>query len=465
MDELTLVTEASLSEYDRRIEGLSTRDTLCSFFLYAISVLFIAIMAVAGPAYVIENQENLPLTALDSAKIAYRFNLDNFSRFNKFLVFDAKFSRDFEDPCNMTFIKYSINARSYYGSKSVQEIHYNSQEIDLFIDPTKNQTETIRLYSIPSVNFNKINLNTLVDFLDKKPLSIHVTFFTADSGFTILSFVIRCVLFIIGIVTFLAFASMNMKLGKTSISNIFIYGILTAEMLATNPFIVLDCFIDSPIISYIDAFFSQFFFVFACYCAITHLYYKDRKNEAPSKSIIISFALPFVAAFLLMSANSFYSVIKISNDPIITKTGGWQGLFYTQFVLIILMVPAMLIVGLCSLQNSTNDQSIHIATAILFVCVVALTELKAPREHYIGSCYAMQIYATAVTAIYSLFFAYFNWPVEPISTADPEQEIAGGEDNGLDIIDNDDNDNENQKENQDGESEIKEDDPKEVKPL
>ena len=426
MENVTLITEASLSNYDRRIENLSKKDTVKAFVCFLVTLLFIRIISSKGPPYVVPNMEDLALSAVDSSKRVFRFNLDSLGRLNKFLIFEVNFERNFQDSSTSTEVLYNVQTHSYLGTDLINDLHHASNPIQLNFLPGTNVTETLRLYSSPKVNFDHFKIITYLEFLDKKPLTTHFSFFTADSAFTILCIIIRCVLFVIGIFAFVFFVSLNMKLGSSSISNQFIYILLATEILATNPFVILDCFVESPIFGLTDAFCTQLFFVVTCYCSFVHLLYKDRKNESPSKTLLISLALPFLVAFCLMFANSLYSVIITATDPIIKKTGAWHGLFYTQFVLLIVFIALTLFAGYFPLSKafSSLDQHIHTIMALFFAVAVCLTQYKAPHEQYVGTSYAMQIYSTAATAAYAFFFTYFNWPVEPIPQLDENQDVV-----------------------------------------
>ena len=432
METLSLVTEGSLTNFERRIELLSVKEIMKSFSCFLLCFILIEYLTFRGPPYVVPSIEDITLSAIDSSKRLYRFDLNSFSRFNKFLIFEINFERNFKDSSESTEILYNVQGHSYKGNVAVNDDHYVSQPLQLKFLPQSNITEKIRLYSIPTINFDRFSLVTYLEFLDKKPLTMHFSFFTADSAFTILSFIVRIVLFFIGFVVFLRFASRHMKLSHSSVSNQFIYILLVAELLATNPLIILDCFVDTTAFSLTDAFCSQLFFVLSCYCSFVHLIYKDRKNETPSKAVLISIAIPFLVVFGLMFANSFYSVIKISTDPIIAKTGAWHGLFYTQFVLILLFVPVTLFYGLCPLHKANSDQKVHVVIAVTFAIIVLFQQLHVPHEQFIGSCYAMQIYSTASAAVFTLFFAYFNWPVEPSKDVeDPDTIVVNDADESL----------------------------------
>ncbi|OHT05325.1 hypothetical protein TRFO_26956 [Tritrichomonas foetus] len=431
LEDVGLIAEEQPSQIVRRIDALSIHYIRVAFLLFLLTSLFVIIIFIVGPPYLTKNVQIVEVSKVNSTNRIFHFEITNLHFFNRFLILDMSFIR--ERATNSLEFQVASQIHMFDGTRIESQIHSDLKNVSLRFDTKHKNSETFRVFTSGLVNFDKVDCSITVKFRNSQPLPARFTWSMVDSAHTIVAMCVRLLLCFISSIVLYQFLSVDINFSSSSASFQMSYYVIFLLLLTSNPFVVFDFFLKSPIFQIIDAFFSQFLFVFCCFVGFYHLFLGDRIAEPLNFSLSLKVGSPFIFIFLLMFTHSIYTIKQVQTDPIIGINSAYRGLAITKYVLVGIFVPTIVTFSIIRRSDAKIDQNIHAVMVICFVLISTITEAVYPANETLGANTAMQIYSFAAEGVFLLFFSYFNWPVDAavIAALDPTR---NGENENEEII-------------------------------
>lgn len=411
MEVVGLVNEAAFTKFERRAESMDFCNAMKSLICFLLSLITILLLVLFGPQYLMSITKEVSLASMDSSKRMYSLNISGFSRLNSFLRTEITFYREATNQHSSTVV---INEDYLAYNGKLKVLSGKNFDIKLNISFNQNQiySDPITIRTIPQINFDMFRTNFHIDFQDGNPLSTKFSIIYSDKAFSIMSIVMRCVLFLIVVILFFRFRKLRITPQTSSISNWIISILIMFSIFATNPFAFLDYFTDKFYIKLIDNFLSQMLISIALFSTFIHILFGEKKNDTPTNTIIY-FIIPFITISIIISGMDVLKLLRYQEDiGVVSMERHWAysfRLFLFTFLFFIHLVYFGYNVLRQSLSITDIDPFSQIIISIFYLTSMVLVERYIIKQ---GGSFGMSIYPTAITFIYSAFFMFFNWPVE-----------------------------------------------------
>ena len=413
LEDVGLISPNQQTQFVRRIDILSLKQKRVAFISFLISSFIVVLVFLVGPPYL----KTSSFVTFGDPKLTiqnFNINITNLNFFNRFLVLDV------------TFLKgnYSSKKIDFQIAKQIKLIKKESLQCMLtsgFVNSTldfdskiKRHDET-RIFASSVVKFDRAECLIKINFTNIDTAPVKFIWSTVNTRHSEVTIFIKTLLCIICLLLLIQFVQLKVPISKSPVSIQSVLFLIVALMVASNPCTILDLFSDSFIFQGLDAFFSQFLFIFCCYIGFYHIYIGDKITDPIDPSSAVKVSIPFIAVLLVMFIQSSTTIFKLKNKQINDIGFKYIYLTITKYILLVLVaifIPSIIAYSIIRRYEIKIDQNIHAIMAICFILISVITEVITPDDAALGANFAMQIYSLASAGVYVLFFAYFNWPVD-----------------------------------------------------
>lgn len=409
---VTIESASHLSGFSRRIENMTLGRIFFAQLLYFISLFAVIFSFVLGPSYFDINEKQIPLSKVESENRLFEFSYLNISRLNRVLLFEMSLMKEPGINVSNSLVKVSTAVHSYSQDGLIIDLHQPLRDFTLKFEKNSPSSDSVRLFSSYLLNYDRLECSVVIKFADKQPLPVKFSWMLIDSAHTIIAIILRISFFIISLTAFFNLLKLKLLFNHSPGSTQLIFICLSTQIIASIPFSLFDLVLDTQLISFLESFLDQLFFIVCLYVGFTILSFGKYKNEPSDQFHLLRIFIPFLAAFALLFLHSYHTIKHVRTNSVLPIDYATKGLAMSEYVVMALYLPAIVLVCYSRDSESRIDQLIHSIMPPLLVISSAFTEAAGPAEAALGTNFAFQVFVFASCSVYSLFFSYYNWPVQ-----------------------------------------------------
>lgn len=413
METVGLVTEAALTNYQRRIETMSLSSSIKTMLQYVIALGVLILIWQYGPPILYKTSQEVSLASMDSSHRIYHLNIRGLSRLNKFISSSVSFNRATTKPFNSTLQMSQI----FKAFDKKQKVYSGSTDtLNLTLHFSANQTKSLQhqMIILPHVNFDRLDTDFYIAFTDGNPLGTVFSVYTANSEFITLSMILRLILFLISVILLIRFRRLSITPEASSVSNWIVGIFITFSLMATNPIYFSDFFTAKAFVKFAEVFFSQIFITLACYTSFSHLMFGDSRSDSPSRPYVIVTTIPFIAIFLCLFITAVCPLLMYNS---VTNSFDSSSFYWAvparkilfSSILFIHFIASLVLTFKRKISTGNADYLVHMIMSVFYILTIYYYQTIKIDE--IGR-FETIVFTTATTAIYAFFFMFINWPVE-----------------------------------------------------